>query len=130
MNPYFRFFRISQDTDLATLRDQYLALCKRHHPDKGGQAETFAAMTEEYERACAYLTSRTHDQDKSPPNKPKQHGNLARDQLIADLAGLAKEYLADPESLTPARLGQKVKRIAVKAGIHLLDDFIKYRYRK
>ena len=53
----------SKDSDVEQLRRAYLRLSKRHHPDRGGDAEMFALINEAYHaladraRRARYATS-------------------------------------------------------------------------
>lgn len=57
MEPYFEFCYT-----LDELQDKYRTICKRLHPDKGGNKEDFQHMQEEYEAAKRSIEYReAHD---------------------------------------------------------------------
>ena len=78
------YFSISDETTLEDLDTQYRKLAFSLHPDHGGTSEQFTQLTQDFERAIAYV------------------GKLARNReqrlKAAALVGLiAREVIADPQ---------------------------------
>jgi hypothetical protein len=63
-----KFFTLTEDTTPDELRRRYRQLCRKHHPDKGGDNETQAQINTEYEKALEELSAmaaRKGDREKS-----------------------------------------------------------------
>jgi DnaJ-domain-containing protein 1 len=61
-----KYFSVTENTTPDNLRRRYRELCKRHHPDKGGNHETQTQINAEYHAALqqlSELTSLTGDRE-------------------------------------------------------------------
>lgn len=58
---YYEILSVSPDSDEKTIKKSYYKLSFEHHPDKGGNTEVFAEMTEAYDVLCSEMRS---DYDK------------------------------------------------------------------
>lgn len=50
---YYSVLEVSKDSDERTIKKSYYRLSKKSHPDKGGNPEIFAEMTEAYDVLCS-----------------------------------------------------------------------------
>lgn len=49
MPDYYKTLGVSRDADAKVIKQQYRKLARTHHPDRGGNAETFKRINEAYE---------------------------------------------------------------------------------
>jgi DnaJ family protein A protein 2 len=49
MKDYYKILNIEQNADIYTIKKQYRILSLKHHPDRGGDAESFKEINEAYE---------------------------------------------------------------------------------
>lgn len=57
----YNYFDIQEDITLEQLKKQYRKLCFKHHPDKGGNNETFQQVNKEYKHALEYIMQKAFD---------------------------------------------------------------------
>lgn len=74
-------------TNAAELKDRYRALAKKHHPDLGGNEETFKAVAAEYEAILA---------GKPVPKKPVVWGKVKRRNRIIKLVKIQRAKQLKP----------------------------------
>ena len=49
MNNFYKILGVSQNADLKEIKQNYRTLARQHHPDRGGNAETFKKINEAYQ---------------------------------------------------------------------------------
>lgn len=89
----FRFFRLTPDTTVEGVHEQYKWMVRDMHPDRGGSHEDFVAMQAEFNRALLYVAAQA---------RSAAH----REQAAALLAMISKEIIRDP-----GVLGEIVRRV-------------------
>lgn len=58
-----KYFEISGKPTLEQLKKQYHRLCMQHHPDKGGDEETFRQINKEYLELLEMIRREAHRQN-------------------------------------------------------------------
>lgn len=104
-------------TDIEQAKLRYRKLAKQLHPDKGGTAFDFQEMQTEYKEYLLRL------QQEQQVVTPSHKGTLAENELISELAKLAKVLLKNqvPQDF----LRQKIKMLDSPLNKGLLNGIVR-----
>lgn len=108
----FKYFRLTPDTAVEDVNEQYKRMVLEMHPDRGGTHEEFVAMQEEFKRAVLYVAARA---------RSAAH----REQAAALLAMVTTELIRDPgivgEIIRRIKEGKVTEWLKVKVPDFLMD---------
>ena len=107
------YFDEIEDTEL--LNDLYRELCKQLHPDRGGNADAFRLMRDEYEQRKAYLAQMADMEANTD--------GLSMFLKVVVNKGIEVIYKANPQKTAAAN--KKMKDFLEKNVGQLLGDLFK-----
>lgn len=82
MKDFYEILGVEKDATLEEIKRQYRKLSKKHHPDKGGDAEIFAEITEAYQVLSDTEKRAAYDRGEYVSNE-RNPEDLARMRLAA-----------------------------------------------
>lgn len=124
MKDFYAILQVSSDASPEVIRAAYVTLSKKHHPDKGGNAETFKAIAEAYSvlkddgKRAAYETER---KSKARPARTRAHHTNGANGFPSPEYGIPQPY--------PGSIEDAARDAMLDIGHQAVDVFINQIFR-